>query len=291
MGRISENKALKEQIRLLQSREQALKTRLEYGRVHTIPIERICANPAQPRKTFEDSAILRLADSLKQYGMLQPLSVRRIMDEGHMEGGLFQLVAGERRLRAATLIGMTHVPCLIINADSKKSAELAIIENIQRENLNMFEQANAIAALIRIYDMTQEQIAERLSCSQSYIANKLRILRLSAKERDIIMKNGLTERHARAVLRITDGDKRCEALDQIASRALNVAATEEYVEKLLSAGGRPTAKRKGVIRDLRLFYNSIDKAVSSLKSAGITAVTRKSDTDKEITLTITIKQP
>ncbi len=291
MGRISENKALKEQIKALQNREQALKTRLEYGRVHTIPINRICANPAQPRKTFEDNAILRLADSLKQYGMLQPLSVRRIMDEGHLEGGLFQLVAGERRLRAATLIGMTHVPCLIINADSKKSAELAIIENIQRENLNMFEQANAIAALIRIYDMTQEQIAERLSCSQSYIANKLRILRLSARERDIIMKNGLTERHARAVLRITDADKRCEVLGQIASRALNVAATEEFVEKVLSASGRASVKRKGVIRDLRLFYNSIDKAVNSLKSAGITAVTRKSDTNNEITLTITIKQP
>ncbi len=291
MGRISENKALKEQIKALKSREQALKMRLEYGRVHTIPIDRICANPAQPRKTFEDNAILRLADSLKQYGMLQPLSVRRIMDEGQLEGGLFQLVAGERRLRAATLIGMTHVPCLIINADSKKSAELAIIENIQRENLNMFEQANAIAALIRIYDMTQEQIAEKLSCSQSYIANKLRILRLSAKERDIIMKNGLTERHARAVLRISDSDKRQKTLERVAAHSMNVAATEEYVDKLLSAEGHSGGKRKGVIRDLRLFYNSIDKAVNSLKSAGITAVSRRSDSDNEITVTITIKQP
>ena len=291
LGRTSENKALKEQIKQLQTREQALKLRLEYGRVHTIPIDRICANPAQPRKNFEDGAIMRLADSLKQYGMLQPLSVRRIMDEGHFEGGLFQLVAGERRLRAATLIGMTHVPCLIINADSKKSAELAIIENIQRENLNMFEQANAIAALIRIYDMTQEQIAERLSCSQSYIANKLRILRLSAKERDIIMKNKLTERHARAVLRITDSDKRYEALSQVAARSMNVAATEEFIDRMLSSEKNVHGKRKGVIRDLRLFYNSIDKAVNCLKNAGITAVTRKSDNEKEITLTITIKQP
>ena len=291
MGKTRENKALKEQIKLLQSREQTLKARLEYGRIHTIAIERICANPAQPRKTFEDNAILRLADSLKQYGMLQPLSVRRIMDEGQMEGGLFQLVAGERRLRAATLIGMTHVPCLIINADSKKSAELAIIENIQRENLNMFEQANALAALIRIYDMTQEQIAAHLSCSQSYIANKLRILRLSARERDIIMKNNLTERHARAVLRITESSKRCEALTRIAEKGLNVAATEEYVERLMAAAEPARGKRKGAIRDLRLFYNSIDKAVNTLQSAGITAVTRKSDTENEITVTITIKQP
>lgn len=291
MGKISENKALKEQIKALQAREQALKTRLEYGRVHTIPIERICANPAQPRKTFEDSAIMRLADSLEQYGMLQPLSVRRIMDEGHLEGGLFQLVAGERRLRAATLIGMTHVPCLIINADSKKSAELAIIENIQRENLNMFEQANAIAALIRIYDMTQEQIARHLSCSQSYIANKLRILRLSAAERDIIMKNNLTERHARAVLRITDPDRRREALSLIAVRGMNVAAAEDHVERILGEEISVRGRRKGVIRDLRLFYNSIDKAVNCLKNAGITAVTRKADTDDGITVTITIKQP
>lgn len=287
MGKNSQVDALLEQVKRLKSREQALQARLEYGRVHTIAIERICANPAQPRKTFEDAAIHRLADSLRQYGMLQPLSVRRIMDDTQLEGGLFQLVAGERRLRAAAMIGMSHVPCLIINADSKRSAELAIIENIQRENLNMFEQANAIAALIRIYDMTQEQIAERLSCSQPYIANKLRILRLSAPERDIIIKHSLTERHARAVLRISDADKRLSVLKTVAERSLNVAATEEYVERVLEQS-RPKPKHKGVIRDLRLFYNSIDKALTLLHSAGISAVSRKQDGENEITLTITI---
>ena len=288
MGKHSECEALREQVKMLKNREMALRSRLEYGRVHTIAVERICSNPAQPRKNFEDEAIIHLADSLKQYGMLQPLSVRRIMEESQMDGGLFQLVAGERRLRAAIMIGMTHVPCLIINADSKKSAELAIIENIQRENLNMFEQANAIAALIKIYDMTQEQIAERLCCSQPSIANKLRILRLSAYERDLIMKAGLTERHARAFLRISDEKKRTAVIETVAIRGLNVAATEEYVDKLLEEAPGTRVKRKAVIKDLRLFYNSIDRAVTTLKSAGIQAVSRKNDGDNEITLTITI---
>ena len=198
------------------------------------------------------------------------------------------MVAGERRLRAASLIGMTHVPCMIINADSKRSAELAIIENIQRENLNMFEQANAIAALIRIYDMTQEQIAERLSCSQSYIANKLRILRLSAHERDLIMKHGMTERHARAFLRISDPVERTAAIRTVAERSLNVCATEEYVERLLSRESSPRGRHKGAVRDLRLFYNSIDRALNVLNSAGIPAHSYKSDGENEITLTITI---
>ncbi len=290
MGRARECETLKEQVRILKTREQVLKARLEYGRVHTIEVGRICANPAQPRKTFEDEAILRLADSLRQYGMLQPLSVRRIMDEDQLDGGLFQLVAGERRLRAAVMIGMTHVPCLIINADSKKSAELAIIENIQRENLNMFEQANAIAALIRIYDMTQEQIAEKLCCSQSSIANKLRILRLSAQERDTIIAHSLTERHARAFLRISDLRRRAEIVEVAAERNLNVSATEELVERELTSDRAKRGKHKTIIKDLRLFYNSIDKAVTTLKSAGIRASSTKSDSDGEVTLTIKISK-
>ncbi len=285
-----ECESLREQVKVLESREKALRARLEYGRIHIIEVNRICANPAQPRKQFEDTAIMRLADSLRQYGMLQPLSVRRIMDESQLEGGLFQLVAGERRLRAAVMIGMTHVPCLIINADSKKSAELAIIENIQRENLNMFEQANAIAALIRIYDMTQEQIAEKLSCSQPYIANKLRILRLSAKEREIIMKSGMTERHARAFLRISDERTRTAAIEYAAAHQLNVSAAESYVDRLLAASGTQSKKRRGIIRDLRLFYNSIDRALSALNTAGIDAVSKRSDKGDKVTLTIEIKK-
>lgn len=288
MGKARECETLKEQLRILRNREEVLKARLEYGRVHTIEVGRICANPAQPRKNFEDEAILRLADSLRQYGMLQPLSVRRIMDDDQLDGGLFQLVAGERRLRAAVMIGMTHVPCLIINADSKKSAELAIIENIQRENLNMFEQANAIAALIRIYDMTQEQIASKLCCSQSSIANKLRILRLSPKERDTIIGHAMTERHARAFLRIADPVKRAEIVDIAATKNLNVSATEELVEKEINSVNLSRGKHKTVIKDLRLFYNSIDKAVTTLKSAGIRATSTKSDGGDEITLTIKI---
>ena len=245
-----ECESLREQVKVLESREKALRARLEYGRIHIIEVNRICANPAQPRKQFEDTAIMRLADSLRQYGMLQPLSVRRIMDESQLEGGLFQLVAGERRLRAAVMIGMTHVPCLIINADSKKSAELAIIENIQRENLNMFEQAKAFEKLIAEYGLTQSEVAERLSTSQSCVANKLRLMKLGDDEQHFIIENGLTERHARALLRITDIPLRKAAMMAIADKKLNVSSAESYIERLVGTLNCPKPENgSGVAAD------------------------------------------
>ena len=252
------------------------------GRIIQLDIKQITENPAQPRRIFDNESIIRLADSIRQYGILQPLTARRV---GEKE---FELIAGERRLRAAKLLGMLTVPCIILDISESASAEIAIIENIGRENLNMFEQASAIASLIDIYGLTQNQVAKRLSLSQSYVANKLRILRLTSQERDIILSEGLTERHARSLLRIDDIEKRTEALKTVAKRRLNVAHTEEFIDKLLEFGFDTEKQEKIAINDIRFFYNSIDNAIGIMKRAGAEVKSEKKETDGEIELNIRI---
>ena len=162
-------------------------------RIHKIAVCRILPNPAQPRKYFDSGETLRLADSIRTHGILQPLCVRKPVSTGdlHDFDGVYELIAGERRLRAAKLLGLAEVPCIIVEADSLRSAELAIIENLQREDLNIFEEASAIAALIHMYGLTQEEVAAKLSASQSYVANKLRLLRFDEEEQRRIL-----EKHA-----------------------------------------------------------------------------------------------
>ena len=168
-------------------------------RVMEVPLSQLLPNPAQPRKKFDDEAIISLSESIKTYGVIQPLTVRKTYGSDR-----YEIVAGERRYRASILAGLRCVPCIIIDADSETSAALSIIENIQREDLNIFEEAEAISKLISIYELTQEQIAARLSVSQSYVANKLRLLRLGPDERALILQNSITERHARTLLRLHD---------------------------------------------------------------------------------------
>lgn len=258
-------------------------------RVHMIPTEHIFANSAQPRKSFADDSLIRLADSIRLHGILQPLTVRPLDSEGGDKA--YEIIAGERRYRAARLLSMYAVPCIIIEANDKKSAELAFVENIQRENLNIFEEASALAALINTHSFTQEEVAKRLSVSQSYVANKLRLLRLTDAEREKILTHGLTERHARALLRISEADKRMEVINHILSGGLSVAATDEYIDSLFEKKTplpKPCAPRKLVIRDLRLFYNSVDRAVSTMKQAGIDVTTERTEGECETVLTIRI---
>ncbi len=249
----------------------------------------ITPSPVQPRRSFDSAALEALADSIKRVGVLCPLLVRRT------QTGL-ELIAGERRLRAALLVGLESVPCILRDAEPDECARLAIIENLQRENLNMFEQAQAIRSLAETCGMTQESIAESLSCSQSYVANKLRLLRLEPDERQRILDGGLTERHARALLRL-EGELRAEALDAVERKHMNVAATEEYVEKLLCKHERARAaarvenverelKRRLLSRDMRLFYNSIDRAVESVKSCGIEVEATRRGTDEGVVIEI-----
>ncbi len=255
-------------------------------KVFRIPTTKIVKNPAQPRRSFDDTQLFHLADSIRRYGLLQPLSVRE-----EIPGERYELIAGERRFRACCLLGMTEIPCLISGADKRESAELALIENLQREDLNMFEEAVAIGGLLRLYGMTQEEIALRLSVSQSYVANKLRLLRLTDEEQARILDAGLSERHARALLRLSDPEKRREALDRIIKNRLNVAATENLVEQLLARGQILPEKRGrllGVIKDIRLFYNSLENAVAIIRRSGIDVKSERKEYENEIEVTIRI---
>lgn len=262
-------------------------------KIHKIPVCRILPNPAQPRKYFDSSETLRLADSIRLHGILQPLCVRKPVTEGNIEdfGGIYELICGERRLRAAKLLGLEEVPCIIIEADSLKSAELAIIENLQREDLNIFEEANALAALINLYGLTQEEVAAKISSSQSYVANKLRLLRFDELEQKTILEKHLTERHARALLRIPDTRMRRATLDTIIERGYNVAETEEFVSRLI----RETAPRKNevktrsaLVKDIRIFYNTLDRAVDIMNRAGIDAKAHKKDLGDVYEITVRI---
>ena len=197
-----------------------------------VKVDEIRPNRAQPRAVFEQNSIIRLADSIRRYGILQPLTVRRSDPEDSCK---YELIAGERRLRAARMLGYLTVPCIIKQADDKISAELAIIENLLREDLNMFEEAYGYKKLIENHRLTQEEVAKRMSVSQSAVANKLRLLRLSFEEQKLILDAGLTERHARALLRIEDPRERSSALKYIIESRFNVSATEAYIEKILSA--------------------------------------------------------
>lgn len=258
--------------------------------IFMLNVDSIVPNPCQPRRFFTDDAILRLADSIRLHGIIQPLCVR-CPDE---KTGVYELVAGERRLRAAKRLGFCEVPCVMVEADSEESAHMAIVENIQREDLNIFEQAEAIFRLMKVHCLTQEKVAAKLSCSQSYVANKLRLLRLSEEEREEILISGLSERHARALLRLKDTDSRRAALRTMIRREMNVAAAEEYVDKLLEAEKKEKAlekaekKSKLIIKDVRILYNTIDRAVETVRLSGIDVQTlrRENARDTEIVIRI-----
>ena len=205
---------------------------VQFASVLQIKLDEIRPNRAQPRAEFDNNSIIRLADSIRRYGILQPLTVRRSEKD---ETYAFELIAGERRLRAARLLGYTTVPCIVVEADEKMSAEMAIIENLLREDLNMFEQAYGFRQLIENYGLTQDEVAKRMSLSQSAVANKLRLLRLTYEEQRLIIENGLTERHARALLKVESVEARIEIIKYISSMKLNVGNTEQYIEKYLKA--------------------------------------------------------
>ncbi len=254
------------------------------GQVVLIDVRRILPNPHQPRRRFDSEALLSLSESIRRHGILQPPSVRLLPD------GNYELIAGERRLRAAILAGRSEIPCLVRTEESEKSAELAVVENLQREDLDIFEEAAAIDTLCRRFSMTQEEVGRRLSVSQSYVANKLRLLRLSEEARAILREGGLTERHARAVLRLPE-EIRIPALLRMKKEEMNVAAAERLVERLLSEGDkkqRPPASRRGVLKDIRLFYNSLDRAMQLVKEAGIGILSERTEHDDHIELRILI---
>lgn len=252
--------------------------------VMEIPVGDIMPNPNQPRRDFDREQLRCLRDSILRYGMLQPISVRA----SSAASGKYEIVAGERRYRAACEAGFLYVPAILIETDAQRSAELAIIENLQRQDLNIFEQASAISSLISMYHITQDEAAEKLSVSQSYVANKLRLLRFTDEERSLIIEHSLTERHARALLRLRDDGARLSALRHVIGYALNVSATERYVDSLLAASV-PRPKIKFAIKNLRLFYNSVDKAADLIRSSGVPVDIRRDESAQGcVVVTVTI---
>lgn len=249
--------------------------------ITSIDINLIVPNPNQPRKVFTEDSIIKLADSIRQYGIIQPLLVRKINDT-------YELVAGERRLRASKELGLKAVPCIITDISELKSAEISIIENLLREDLNIFEQAEAIQALIDTHNLTQEEIATRLSNSQSFVANKLRLLRFSSAERELILKNNLTERHARALLRIADPILRDKILGAIINEGLNVAGTDELVESYLAKRDGKASASKGNSKGISAFYSTINRAIDTIKGQGISIKCRRVENDDYTELTIIV---
>ncbi len=259
------------------------------NKVYQIPTIAIRPNKTQPRKNFDEKDLRSLSKSIVQNGILQPLTVRRINSTE------FELIAGERRLRAAIMAGITRVPCVVIKCSDKESAVYALIENIQRKDLGMFEQARGIARLIRKYGLTQEQAALSLGKKQSTIANKLRLLRLTFEEQEWIISSSLSERHARALLRIDDEMQRREALSRIITDNLNITQAESLISDILmkrEAPMLPEKVKKGetkiVVKDVRIFVNTINKAVDTMRLSGINATSSKNETDEYIEYTVKI---
>ena len=253
--------------------------------ISEIPIIKIRPNKAQPRKQFNEDELSALSRSIAENGILQPLTVRKVSSTE------YELIAGERRLRAAVTAGLRKVPCIVVRCSEKESAIYALLENLQRADLGMFEEARGISRLIRRYGLTQEQAAQRLGKSQSSVANKLRLLRLTDDEQEWIEKAGLSERHARALLRLETEAARREALSRIVADNLNVKQTEHLVSLLLhSTPKHKTAKgnSKAVIKDVRIFLNTINKAIDTMRLSGIDAQSNKTDTNDFIEYTIRI---
>lgn len=253
------------------------------SRVRYIPINTVRPNPQQPRRSFDETALRELADSIRAYGILQPLTVRD-------RGGFYELVAGERRLRAARIAGLREVPCLVAEVGEEDAALLALIENLQRRDLDYMEEAAAIARLIRRYGLSQQQAADKLGKSQSAIANKLRLLRLAPPVIDCLRQYGLTERHARTLLRLTDPEQQLAAARHMGQRGLNVAQAEQYVDALTAENRTAPPQRRPtyIIKDVRLFLNSVERGVRLMQSAGVGAEVGRRDTEEEILLTIHI---
>lgn len=250
------------------------------GNVVAIDIDRIEPSPFQARKVFSQESIDELAQSIAQNGLLQPVSVRRI---GHNR---FQLIAGERRLRACKQAGVKKISAIICEMSDNVSAVFGYIENSQRADLNPFEQAKGIKSLLEIWQVTQEEAAARLGMTQSTLCNKLRLLSLTEQEQQLCLKYNLTERHARAVLTVCDVNRRAELLKRAGEKQLNVTELEALIKQ--TAEKKPQKKRRIMIQDVRIFANTINRAISFMKSAGVNATSVRQDTDEYIEYVVRI---
>ena len=255
---------------------QKLKTYMESGRVVFLPPKGIRSNPGQPRQVFDEKGLSELADSIRQHGILQPLSVRRV-------GTGYELVAGERRLRAALLAGLAEVPCIVMQMDDQESGLAALVENLQRQDLDFIEEASSISRLMELGNMSQDQAARLLGKSQSAVANKLRLLRHSPAVLEALRREKLTERHARALLKLPEDKIKLDAIAQISRQSMSVAQAEKYIDSLLRRKPEPAGRA-----NISSFLNSLSLSLSRMQSCGISAVSERRETESQIVLTITI---
>ena len=255
---------------------QKLKTYMETGRVVFLPARTIRPNPAQPRKVFREEPLEELAQSIRRHGILQPLSVRRV-------GAAYELVAGERRLRAAIQAGLSEVPCIVMTMDDRESGLTALVENLQRQDLDFIEEARGLSSLMTQWSMSQEQVARIIGKSQSSVANKLRLLRHSGPVLDALRAGNLTERHARALLKLQSEQEKLLAISEILAQGMGVARAEQYIESLLA--GKPRRQRGS---NVGAFLNSLDQSLAKIQQSGIAAVSERRETESQIVLTITI---
>ena len=252
--------------------------------VLSLALDEIVPNPLQPRQVFDGRALEELAESIRQYGVLCPLSVRRRADR-------YELVAGERRWRAARMAGLERVPCLVLEADGAESGLLALVENLQRQDLDFIEQARGMARLIDAFGLSQEECARRLGKSQSAVANKLRLLKLPADILSKLRAAELTERHGRALLRLPDDDLRRQALDHIIDRQLTVPAADSYIDALLARQTRPAPTRtRFVLKDVRVFLNTLQRNVDVMRQGGVDVGMLREQNDNEMVVTIRIRR-
>ena len=255
---------------------QKLKTYMETGRVVFLPAKAIETNPDQPRQIFTEESLRELAESIRRHGILQPLSVRRTANG-------YQLIAGERRLRAGILAGLTELPCLLMRLDDQESGAVSLVENLQRQDLDYIETAQGIQTLMARYTMSQEQVARLLGKSQSAIANKLRLLQHSRPVLEQLRQSDLTERHARALLKLKTDTQKLQAIMEIRRQGMTVAKAEQYIDSLLQQKQEKVPKA-----NVGAFLNSLNQSLARIQQSGIPAVSERRETDRQIVLTITI---
>ncbi|MFY9188358.1 MAG: nucleoid occlusion protein [bacterium] len=252
--------------------------------VREIPIDRVRANPYQPRRQFDERELKELAASIETYGLLQPVLVRP------KSNSWYELIAGERRVRAVRLLGRATIPALVRELDDEDMGLLALLENLQRLDLSFWEEAEGYARLLSEFDLTQEELAQRLGKSQSTIANKLRLLRLPDSIRHNISREIFTERHARALLRLPEAETQEKVAEKIVSENLTVQATEQLIARILGET-KPKEKKARFIRvykDIRLFINSVRRAAAELRQAGLEVTVKEWETDNSWEISIVV---
>ncbi len=260
------------------------------NRMVSLPIDSVLPNPDQPRRTFDETSLCELSRSISQYGLMQPVLVR-FTRRG------YELIAGERRWRACRMAGMTHIDAIVTEADDATTACMALVENLQRENLHFFEEAESYVSLMKQFGLTQDELANRLGRNQSTVANKLRVLRLPFSVKEAVQQSRLTERHARALLRLTNEEDMLSAVATVREGLLSVKDTERLVERMVEKRlrefeeERQEAKKGRVVRlvrDYRLYVNTLKRACAELRAAGMDAVCRVVESETEYSVTVAI---